>query len=90
MALIELARLGVPVVASAVGGVPELVTEQTGWPVPADAPAEAYVAALRDMLSRPEERVTRAARLQAVACGRHAPEEYDRRIAAILAGGSVA
>ena len=36
--LLEVGIRGFPVVASAVGGVPELLSQETGWPVQPDAP----------------------------------------------------
>jgi glycosyltransferase involved in cell wall biosynthesis len=84
--LIELARLGMPIVASAVGGVPELVDEATGWPVRgADDPA-AYVDALQAMLSQDADRLSRATALQARYGARHLPERYAQAIAGLLAG----
>jgi glycosyltransferase involved in cell wall biosynthesis len=56
---------GLPVVASAVGGIPELVADgKTGWLVP-PADTGALVARLRDLLLRPEQRLTMGAAAQA-------------------------
>lgn len=53
---------GVPVVATAVGGVPEMVEDgESGWLVPPRSP-EALAAAVADALARPEEAARRAAR----------------------------
>ena len=41
---------GLPIVASQVGGLPELIDDQTGWLIPGEAPAEDYAAALREAL----------------------------------------
>jgi len=62
--IIELATRGVPLVASAVGGVPELIRPETGWPVDGDASAEAYASSLREALSNPAEATRRAEALQ--------------------------
>jgi glycosyltransferase involved in cell wall biosynthesis len=52
---------GVPVVATAVGGVPEMVEDgATGWLVPARDPA-ALAAAVEDALAHPREAARRAA-----------------------------
>ena len=69
--LIELAMWGVPIVASAVGGVPEIIRPDTGWPIPVAAPVDAYVDALREALANPEDAIRRAENLQA-----HAAEVY--------------
>lgn len=87
LALIELARLGVPVVASDAGGISELLDNSTGWLVPADAPAGAYVTALREIISRTDERVLRARALQARVAERHAPRRYDAILGAVLDAG---
>ena len=62
--LIELAAHGLPIVASAVGGVPELIDETTGWPLAAEATAADYAAAITAMLADPEERRKRGEALQ--------------------------
>lgn len=78
--LIELAALGMPITASAVGGVPELVDDRTGWPVrDVDDPA-AYVAALRAMLADPADRRTRVAALVARVAERHSMAAYEATV----------
>jgi glycosyltransferase involved in cell wall biosynthesis len=65
VALIEAAALGVPLVATAVSGIPELVDAGTGHLVPPDDPA-ALAAAMRASLEAAEqERVARARRARA-------------------------
>ncbi|HZN55852.1 MAG TPA: glycosyltransferase [Candidatus Polarisedimenticolaceae bacterium] len=64
VALVEAMALGVPVVATAVSGIPELIAPGTGACVPPDDPA-ALAAAIRDTLGAPDDvRIarTRAAR----------------------------
>lgn len=82
--IIELAVRGVPIVASAVGGVPELIDELTGYPVDAEADAEVYVAALRKSIADPADRVARASRLQTKALARHSRASYVARLEKIL------
>lgn len=83
--LIECGGLGLPIVASLVGGVGELIDNQTGWPVADATHSEAYVSALRKMLSQPEERLARAAALQKVVATRHTMRSYKSVIGAELA-----
>jgi glycosyltransferase involved in cell wall biosynthesis len=65
VALIEAAALGVPVVATAVSGIPELVDADTGHLVPPEDPA-ALAGAMRASLEAPHtERVQRARRARA-------------------------
>jgi glycosyltransferase involved in cell wall biosynthesis len=74
--LIECGAMGMPIVASAVGGVPELIDNMTGWPVQDAGDPEAYVTALRAMLTDPEARRRRATALQARVRARHSPENF--------------
>jgi glycosyltransferase involved in cell wall biosynthesis len=85
--IIELAVRGAPIVASAVGGVPELVTAATGYPVPGGSGPAAYVEALRDAIAHPEERIARARALQALALSRHSEDAYVTAIKTVLGEG---
>jgi glycosyltransferase involved in cell wall biosynthesis len=78
--LIEIAALGVPVTASAVGGVPELIDEDTGWPVRAPEDPKAYVAALREMLGDADLRASKVEALQARIRSRHVVAAYEKRV----------
>jgi glycosyltransferase involved in cell wall biosynthesis len=61
--LLEAMGNGLPVLASSVGGVPELVNERTGWPIEAIDDPEAFRRVLRDVIAEPGsvERKSRAA-----------------------------
>lgn len=74
--LIELGAMGMPIVASAVGGVPELVDTSTGWPVNPSDGLDGYQAALRDMLKDKDDRRSRALALQARVASRHGFETF--------------
>ena len=53
---------GIPVIATAVGGVPELIEdEETGWLVPPGTP-EALASAVLEAVENPREAARRAAR----------------------------
>ena len=82
--LIELAVAGTPIVASAVGGVPELVDGDTGWPVTEVDDPQAYVQALRAMIDAPTERMLRAERLRERAWARHSQSACDRVLAEVI------
>ncbi|WP_167626647.1 glycosyltransferase [Paracoccus luteus] len=88
--LIEIAAKGMPVVASAVGGVPELVDDTTGWPVEPGAGAEAYAAALTEMLADPARRRERATALMARARDRHSFDHYCEVLDRVLAAEETA
>jgi teichuronic acid biosynthesis glycosyltransferase TuaC len=61
--LLEAGSMGVPVVGTAVGGVPEVVGEDGGWLCPPRDPA-ALASSIMAALADPEERRRRAAALQ--------------------------
>jgi len=75
--LIELAVLGMPIVASAVGGVPELISEETGWPVAPFDDVDLYVTTLEEVIGSPAERIARANQLQTLATAQHSDESYN-------------
>lgn len=83
--LIELAALGVPMVASAVGGVPELIDNTTGWPLDERATARDYADAIKEMIASPEQRVIRARALQDRVRSQHSREAYASAIAGMTA-----
>ncbi len=65
IALLAAGGCGLPVVATAVGGVPEIITDgETGWLVPPHD-SEALAAALRAALADPQEARRRGAALRA-------------------------
>ena len=76
-AVIEAAFLGYPIVATAVGGLPELITPHTGWPVAPDAPAATYVEHLRAIADRSENVLARVERLIALVHDRHSTTAYN-------------
>jgi glycosyltransferase involved in cell wall biosynthesis len=82
--LIELATRGVAVVGSAVGGVPELIQPDCGWPIPPGADVDEYVNALQQALSDPEEAATRAEALQLHVAQHYNEEVYDAALGALL------
>ena len=82
--LIECGGLGLPIVASDVGGVGELIDEETGWPVQDAQSVAAYVDAIQDMLAQPEERVRRARNLRQAVLTRHTMDTYKRTIGSVV------
>jgi glycosyltransferase involved in cell wall biosynthesis len=82
--LIELAARGVAIVASAVGGVPELIQPDTGWPLPPGADAAEYCAALQHALDMPEEAMSRAEALQRRMAARYTEANYDAALSSLV------
>jgi glycosyltransferase involved in cell wall biosynthesis len=80
VALIEAMAAGVPVVATAVGGVPDLVQHAvTGWLVPPGDPA-ALAAGIRHLIDRPDLRERLATAARPAVLGRHDVGGLIRRI----------
>ena len=76
-AVVEAAFLGYPIVATAVGGVPELITPRTGWPVAPNAQAVNYIDHLRAIADRSEDVLARVERLIALVHDRHSSTTYN-------------
>lgn len=86
--LIELAARGMPMVASAAGGVPELIGPDRGWTVPVGSPISDYVDAIRALLADPDERIRRTEALQNYVRKVHSVDNYRHSLADILAKGA--
>ena len=71
IALFEAMGAGTPVIATAVGGVPDVMTDQHGWLVPAEQPG-LLAAAIREAWASPDLR-----RLKSDAAARRLTQEYD-------------
>ena len=54
VAVMEAISCGIPVIATAVGGNPEIVSEQNGWLVEPDASPDEIAAAMLTLIDRPE------------------------------------
>jgi len=87
--LIEIANMGLAVAASAVGGVPELIDETTGWPIPAKAGVSDTVKVVRDMLGDREGRLRRAEALMARVRQQHSRKAYEDVVASMLTAAGV-
>jgi glycosyltransferase involved in cell wall biosynthesis len=82
-ALIEASYLGYPIVASDVGGVGELVNDQTGWAVDKFAPASVYADALRQIFSDQSQAKNRTEQLIKLVHRRHNKQSYLKALAEI-------
>lgn len=83
VALMEAMAAGLPVIATAVAGIPELVDDTVGWLVPPDDP-ERLGAAMREAMDHPTERQRRgrAARARIVDGGWTVERQVDELLAA--------
>lgn len=87
MVVMEAFAAGRPVIASAINGVPELVTPGTGWLVPAGDP-EALAEAIRRLASTPHSTVQKMGLLaRDRVMARHDINREAEKIAALLASG---
>lgn len=84
--LLHVGAGGLPIVASAVGGVPELVTDSTGWPVRQAADPVAYANKLDMCLSSARESSEKAERMQQLIARRHDVGEFRSRLTDYLGG----
>lgn len=81
--LIEFGAQGLPIVAATVGGVGELISSDTGYPVPERPTPEHYIQALRAMRDNPSSAAGRSAKLLKRIEKRHSKEAFARGVAAI-------
>lgn len=75
--LLEAGSAGLKIVTREVGGVPELISTRTGWPLAANAPATAFAAALRDAAAAGAEKVQE---LQKLISERHTPQRLADQV----------
>jgi len=85
--VLEGAQSGLPIVASAVGGVPEVVTPETGYPVADTDQPSAYVAAIETLLADPAAATRRSALLREQVHELFDADAYRATIARLLARG---
>ena len=81
--LIEFGAQGLPIVAATVGGVGELITADTGYPVPERPTPEQYVQALRAVRDNPSAAAARSSKLLTRIAQRHSKDSFARAVAAI-------
>lgn len=80
--LMEAASRGIPVVTTAVSGIPELLGEGGGWMVPVDDVAS-LADAVEDVLGRPEEARARTETLQRRVATEFSPRLQAERLIAV-------
>lgn len=81
--LIEAGALGIPVIAPTVGGVGELITEGTGYPLPERPSVEDYAVALTNIALNPERAYEKSVRLQELIERRHSWSTFIDAMAAL-------
>lgn len=71
LTVLEAIKLGLPVIAPDVGGIGEIIDEDTGWLVPHGGAVDHYLQALADIEAQPAEAARRVARAQQRLLERH-------------------
>ncbi|MCR4265859.1 glycosyltransferase family 4 protein [Nitratireductor sp. ZSWI3] len=84
--LIDVGMRGVPVVASLTGGVGDVVSDETGFPVRDFLDPEAYLAAIAEMKADPAEVTARAKRLRQHTLKLCDAQRYSRSLSVALDG----
>lgn len=82
--LIEMASRNIPIVASNVGGVAELINADMGWLVDDADNVNAYVEALEELLQNPEDALNRATRLREHTLTLCTQERYENSIRQVI------
>jgi len=82
-ALLEAMSAGVPVVATAVGGIPEIVSDRASALLVAPGNANALCAAMRELLVNPSLARQMAERAHQLILSHHTPEARTRRLVEI-------
>lgn len=81
--ILEVGALGIPVIAPVVGGIGELITNETGYPLPERPTIEDYNCALNALIADPLSAHLRANRLLELIKSRHNWSQYVTTIAKI-------
>jgi glycosyltransferase involved in cell wall biosynthesis len=81
--LIEFGMLGLPIIAPAVGGVSELISEATGYLLTASPSPEEYAAAISTIRAAPAQAGTRAVNLQRLIESRHSFGAFLSAVSAV-------
>jgi glycosyltransferase involved in cell wall biosynthesis len=81
--LLEIGAYGVPIVAPAIGGIPELISDETGILLGAEADAKDYETALRAIFAAPASAKQRAQKLISLIRERHSWAGFQHSVESI-------
>lgn len=76
--LLEAAGWGLPIIAPNIGGIPELVTPETGWPVSNPNAIDEYIQALDFIFEHPAEARLRVEKMKQLILDRHSWTHYSQ------------
>jgi glycosyltransferase involved in cell wall biosynthesis len=83
--LLEAASYGLPIVAPDIGGIPELVSNETGWLIKQTNSADSYVAALRHIRSDQVEAQLRVRSMRERLATEYSSTSFEKAVAEKLA-----
>lgn len=84
--LLEAAAVGLPIVAPDVGGISELISENTGWPVFESSDVQAYVNRIAEVVSNPELAQKKTRHLNRLIETRHTRDAFAQEVVNKLLG----
>ena len=82
--LLEVAMTGVPIVGTRVGGTEEVLVDDGAWPIALEEGPEAYVHAIREVLSDPQTARRRASALRARMLRERTAEAFEAYAVEVL------
>jgi glycosyltransferase involved in cell wall biosynthesis len=82
--LLEAGAHQLPIVAPMIGGIGELISEETGWPVRNPYDAREYAERLREAMEVPAEAVARADALASLIAQRHSFQTFCRSVSELV------
>ncbi len=74
--ILDIAQTGLPIVAADVGGIGEVITDETGWLIAPHDDVDVFIAALQAVIDNPAEGQRRAAALKARVVTLFDPDQY--------------
>jgi glycosyltransferase involved in cell wall biosynthesis len=81
--LLEMAALGIPVIAPLVGGIGEVLDAKSGFPVPARATSADYIRAIHQIVANPEGARARSLELRRRVSERHTWEGFLKSLRSV-------
>ena len=85
VALLEMGALGMPVVATNVGGISDLIFDETGWLCESVDSHLEYISAINEIFGEPELTVKKSQKLKNLVQSRHSFKNFANQISELLA-----